>query len=643
MECKSNNFSDRVGKNGNALEPNVTRTPRRTLLAADGCSRRWAETDFQGRPRPPPSPGLLRPLLCAAVFAAAFHAGFAAKAAELASTTYVQGALDSLAPVATSGAFEDLTGRPDIAKEIATAVQTAVQEVVAALPPSPSGGTTTTITRAALAPDYSRRETTNRWASASSWTVDRDGFVYAMASNNTSGQGVEIRVNGTLVGQSVVSANGFVVSALVPVSVGDRVSWARGTGAQYGSMNPILNFIPPRVVELPGGDSPDIQEIVDSLAPVAVSGSFDDLTDAPDIAGMIADAMAEFSPMGIVAAGAANAQEVIDLLAPVATSGSFQDLVDAPDIAGMVAAAVAEIPPPPPSSPSAEVVAWVPNYSARNTTNRWASSSSWTVDHNGFVYARVSINLSGQTASVRVNGQVVAESIVAVNGHTASAFVPVRAGDVVSWARSGTNPGQYGNAAAQLFWFPPVEATVPATAAEVVQNAMNTLLSPVAISGQFSDLNDTPNIENMVQTAVQDVLAEDIQSIVHAAVADAVAALTPPTVLAAWTVPDYARIESTNRISTNNGTWTADRDGFVRCRVSPPTGGRLGVRFFVNNVEVFFYQGVAVSGSTSNIMNTFPVANGDVVRVFQATESSFGFGSSDCRFIPPRIVHTAMD
>jgi len=27
--------------------------------------------------------------------------------------------------------------------------------------------------------------------------------------------------------------------------------------------------------------------------------------------------------------------------------------------------------------------------------------------------------------------------------------------------------------------------------------------------------------------------------------------------------PDYENMETTNRISTNNGTWTVDRNGFV--------------------------------------------------------------------------------
>jgi hypothetical protein len=41
--------------------------------------------------------------------------------------------------------------------------------------------------------------------------------------------------------------------------------------------------------------------------------------------------------------------------------------------------------------------------------------------------------------------------------------------------------------------------------------------------------------------------------------------------------PDYSNMESTNRINTNNGTWTVDRDGYVRIGYTPASANWAGL------------------------------------------------------------------
>jgi hypothetical protein len=96
-------------------------------------------------------------------------------------------------------------------------------------------------------------------------------------------------------------------------------------------------------------------------------------------------------------------------------------------------------------------------------------------------------------------------------------------------------------------------------------------------------------------------------------------------------VPDYAAIESINRMPSLNSTWTADRDGFVSARCSP--GSTTSVSLRINGTRVFRTH----VSNESSIYFTEVVAKGDVL------SWDAGSGASDfvCYFIPPRYVWVA--
>jgi hypothetical protein len=109
--------------------------------------------------------------------------------------------------------------------------------------------------------------------------------------------------------------------------------------------------------------------------------------------------------------------------------------------------------------------------------------------------------------------------------------------------------------------------------------------------------------------------------------------------------PDYAKMESTNRISVNDGTWTADRLGFVYLYgaisiASGSTGYVPHVLFYINGKQVAHN----VKGSQDNInvsigsSGVFPVKPGDIVKIYLQDDTSSGITLSVttlCYFIPP--------
>lgn len=87
--------------------------------------------------------------------------------------------------------------------------------------------------------------------------------------------------------------------------------------------------------------------------------------------------------------------------------------------------------------------------------------------------------------------------------------------------------------------------------------------------------------------------------------------------------PDYANMETISRISTNNGTWTADRDGYVFCAGS---GANFDVNFYVNEkvaTNLFSF-------SNTQIGTILQIKKNDIVRI--TANSNF-----NCLFIPPVI------
>jgi hypothetical protein len=110
----------------------------------------------------------------------------------------------------------------------------------------------------------------------------------------------------------------------------------------------------------------------------------------------------------------------------------------------------------------------------------------------------------------------------------------------------------------------------------------------------------------------------------------------PDNIAGFMIVPDYANQETTNRISTNNGTWTADRTGFVVGSAYAQSSGTF--RWFVNNkIAARISQYNANWGCATN---PIPVKKGDVVK-FTVSEGSLS-GNCDLYFIPPAFIKKEM-
>lgn len=106
-------------------------------------------------------------------------------------------------------------------------------------------------------------------------------------------------------------------------------------------------------------------------------------------------------------------------------------------------------------------------------------------------------------------------------------------------------------------------------------------------------------------------------------------------------IPDIDNMESVNRITTNNGTWTADRDGFVQVTLITANvvsgNNRAELSFKVNSVN-YFYDSIPVTqiGQSYSATRLMSVVKGDVVQIQQS--GNIAFGSCSCYFIPPKAV-----
>lgn len=95
-------------------------------------------------------------------------------------------------------------------------------------------------------------------------------------------------------------------------------------------------------------------------------------------------------------------------------------------------------------------------------------------------------------------------------------------------------------------------------------------------------------------------------------------------------VPDYANMETTNRISTNSGSWIVERTGFV-CVSSEPTSEAKWFTVYINN-NIAWY-GNSGAWPTRYVV---PVAAGDTVTINVGVYS--GSATIQCFFVPPRLV-----
>jgi len=106
-------------------------------------------------------------------------------------------------------------------------------------------------------------------------------------------------------------------------------------------------------------------------------------------------------------------------------------------------------------------------------------------------------------------------------------------------------------------------------------------------------------------------------------------------------VPDYANWEvSINRITTNGGTWTVNRDGFVTCFGASSVANNARFRMRINGSSV---STIPLSGPNLTAGGISPVKTGDVVDItiidtgnnLVATATNI-----QCYYTPPRIDNT---
>jgi len=91
-------------------------------------------------------------------------------------------------------------------------------------------------------------------------------------------------------------------------------------------------------------------------------------------------------------------------------------------------------------------------------------------------------------------------------------------------------------------------------------------------------------------------------------------------------IPDYENMETINRISTNGGTWTVDRHGFIKVTLVANNNGNS--RFCsINSVSRYAI-------SYSSLWNIFQVSAGDVVTLSHDGNSS----GISCYWMPSKVV-----
>lgn len=109
-----------------------------------------------------------------------------------------------------------------------------------------------------------------------------------------------------------------------------------------------------------------------------------------------------------------------------------------------------------------------------------------------------------------------------------------------------------------------------------------------------------------------------------------------PTATEVSYVPDYSGMETTSLISVRDGTWIADRDGYVSCEIQIVNNGAGLIQVNGNTV--------ANGGANTNnrVCDMIPVSVGDEVKL--TTDIASGFYSCYCYFVPPKaIIPPTMD
>ena len=113
-------------------------------------------------------------------------------------------------------------------------------------------------------------------------------------------------------------------------------------------------------------------------------------------------------------------------------------------------------------------------------------------------------------------------------------------------------------------------------------------------------------------------------------------------------VPDYANIETTNRISTTTtATWTATKDGFVQINFHGSSVASMAWRpvCLINDVEVYrvSFAGGGSAGTTLDENHILQICKGDIIKLVLNDHTTYNTGTvpansrnSSCYYIPPK-------
>jgi hypothetical protein len=104
-------------------------------------------------------------------------------------------------------------------------------------------------------------------------------------------------------------------------------------------------------------------------------------------------------------------------------------------------------------------------------------------------------------------------------------------------------------------------------------------------------------------------------------------------------MPDLSAIEPVNRISTEDGSWTADRWGFVYVSIDKLISAPAATIITTVSVDNVPVTTLTASGNRGpnpiTIADIIPVAPGQVVSFSTIYNESATGGNYTCKFIPP--------
>jgi hypothetical protein len=336
------------------------------------------------------------------------------------------------------------------------------------------------------------------------------------------------------------------------------------------------------------------------------------------------------------------------------------------------------------TEPSTDAIHYmaVPDYANKEDINRWAgSTTSWTVENTGFCICYVREGNGITEAHIYVNGVTVAAQTNA--SHTpATNFtvtVMVKKGDVISrWA--GTDSAIY------CYYCPPVliKKQLPELIEPSDENIAYVMMPDYSNMGTQKLLTSGSStytfpksgfiyadiillggvMARVIKINGNDVARFDVNVATDASLTTLIPVkkgdvlswggnwhnlnrivFIPPLLVKKelpvhidttdeyahyLVVPDYANMETTNRLTAYGQTWTVQQTGFIVATYGNTNGG-YGGNILINDKKV---ASVCDSSSSWN-KSLVPVKKGDVVKI---TGSQYGNTEIECYFIPPILV-----